>query len=190
MRKYDRDDITPEVLRELLTYDSDTGALTWKPRGREWFASEQSCRTWNAKFAGKLAFRTPKDGRSDRLTGGVLGRRFYASRVAWAIFHGSWPVHAIDHINGDETDDRISNLRDVRQSENCRNASRRKDNSSGVPGVSWSKERGKWLVNISAEKGARYVGTFDRKADAIAARKDAEREHGFHKNHGRGAKDI
>jgi hypothetical protein len=185
MEKYGRDDITPEVLRELLDYDPSTGVLTWKHRDRKWFGTDRSWRTWNTRFAGEQAFRTPKDVCIVRLTGDILGHRFYASRVAWAIYHGSWPVHAIDHVNGDEGDNRISNMRDVPQGDNCRNASRRKDNTSGVPGVSWNKDRGKWLVTISAEKGRRYVGIFDRKADAIVARKAAEREHGYHENHGR-----
>ncbi|UWQ30244.1 HNH endonuclease [Leisingera sp. M523] len=185
MLNFDRDDITPEILRELLDYDSNTGLLTWKPRKLKWFANEQVWKAWNTKYAGERAFKS-KAVASDRLTGGVLSYRFYASRVAWAIFYGSWPTHAIDHINGDETDDRIGNLRDVPQGDNCRNASRRKDNTSGVCGVSWSKASGKWQVSISVNKQNRHVGTFERKADAIAARRDAEREHGFHKNHGRG----
>lgn len=53
-------------------------------------------------------------------------KQYMAHRVAWALYHGRWPKHTIDHINRDGTDNRIQNLRDVPQAVNNRNKSKYK----------------------------------------------------------------
>jgi hypothetical protein len=64
---------------------------------------------------------------------------------------------------------------------------RRADNKSGVMGVFWYARKSKWLAYINSEGRRKHIGYFDTKSDAIAARKEAEREMGFHRNHGRAA---
>lgn len=51
-----------------------------------------------------------------------------------------------DHINRDRLDNRKSNLRVCTHSMNLHNAKIRTDNKSGIKGVSWSKDKGKWRV--------------------------------------------
>ncbi|MDE4303615.1 HNH endonuclease signature motif containing protein [Phaeobacter gallaeciensis] len=184
MEKYGRDDITPEVLRELLDYDPSTGVLTWKHRDRKWFRTDRSWKIWNTKHAGQRAF-TRKADANVRYTATVLGHGFSSPRIAWAVHFGEWPKEQMDHINGDPSDNRICNLRDVSAVENNRNAARRSDNTSGVTGVSWDAVNNRWKVTISVNKRNLWVGDFARKSDAIEARKAAEQEHGYHENHGR-----
>ncbi|RVH49336.1 hypothetical protein CN212_15670 [Sinorhizobium meliloti] len=94
----------------------------------------------------------------------------------------------IDHISGARDDNREDNLRAVTVSMNMRNAKKPVTNTSGVPGVNWDKGRGKWLVRIGVgERKTRNLGRFDSFDAAIAARKSAERHHGYHENHGRAA---
>ena len=54
-----------------------------------------------------------------------------------------------DHINGDRLDCRKINLRTCTQSQNNKNASKRKDNSSGFRGVYWFKLTNNYRANIS-----------------------------------------
>lgn len=62
---------------------------------------------------------------------------YRASRVVWTLFYGEIPSqHVIDHIDGNTQNNCIANLRIVKQADNCRNSRKRKDNSSGVTGVS------------------------------------------------------
>ena len=56
--------------------------------------------------------------------------------MVWAVVHGRFPTQ-IDHINGDKTDNRIENLREVSASENNKNVIHRwRPNArTGLPGV-------------------------------------------------------
>ena len=69
-------------------------------------------------------------------------------RVVWAMTHGHWPDHDLDHIDGNRLNNSPSNLRKSTQALNMRNTARRSDNTSGVRGVSWDKQRGMWRARI------------------------------------------
>lgn len=171
--------ITVETLRALIALDGKTGHLFWRPRGEEWFSNPNAASAWNRRYAGKRALSTNKgDG---ALHGTLMGRTVMAHRVVWALSKGAWPKRVIDHINGNAKDNRPENLRDVSMLENSRNCKLARNNSSGTHGVSWHERDRRWSVRIAGK----YIGSFVEKDDAIAARLNAEREMGFHENHGR-----
>lgn len=114
----------------------------------------------------------------------VNGYQEYAHRLAFLYVTGSFPDKGVDHINGVRTDNRWSNIRDVSQAINCKNASKRKDNVSGVTGVYWDSSRKKWAVQITSGGHTESLGRFDHKIDAINARKAAEPSREFGENHG------
>lgn len=115
---------------------------------------------------------------------GVNGRHYKAHRIAWLLIHGYWPEE-IDHINGDGYDNRLSNLREVTHKENQRNQKLLSNNKSGTCGVFWKKQDSVWGAQIKINGRQKHLGYFKDKSDAILARKAADREHGFHENHGR-----
>jgi hypothetical protein len=163
-------------LCRLLDYDAETGVLTWKPRGVS---------GWDKRWAGKPAFNCHWNGYR---VGVLLGRRSIgAHRVAFKLVHG-FDAPEIDHINGDRADNRIANLRSVTTTENRRNAARPRHNTSGCVGVHFKKDKQKWVAYISLADRYTHIGYFPTKEGAIAARKQAERDHGFHPNHGREAR--
>lgn len=177
----------PELLRKLLRYEFDTGALYWLKRTPDMFSDgaqprHHICARWNSRWAGRLLTSRDKDG---YIVARFHGRRMLAHRAIWALTCGKWPDLDIDHINGARDDNRIKNLREVPRRENARNAEIRSDNKSGVVGVSWDNGRGRWVARIGAEAGYRFLGYFDVMEDAVKARKSAEDEHGYHENHGR-----
>ena len=174
--------ITPELLRGLLRYDHKTGKLYWKTRDRSLFNDNASHMSWNARCSGKPAFRAKKH--TGYLSGAVLDRRIHAHRVAWAIYHNEWPRGQIDHINGNRSDNRLVNLRDVSQSVNGKNQRMSKANKSGFTGVFWCRRDQKWVAQITANKKYYYLGAFTKIEDAVSARIAAQIKHGFHKNHG------
>lgn len=85
----------------------------------------------------------------------------------------------VDHINGDGLDNRRSNLRVVTKSENRLNVRRRLDNSSGVKGVSWNKEKGCWQSYIRSQGKKVHLGYFeDLPAAQRAYARASEKFHG------------
>lgn len=178
-----------EVLLQLLRYEPETGKLYWLERDVSWFtngvrhtATHQS-RKWNSKNAGREAFSTPSTG---YLKGAVLNKAFLAHRVIWKMVYGVDADH-IDHISGQRDDNRLENLRNVSATGNARNMGIPSHNTSGVMGLSFDKARRQWAAYITLADRKKSIGRFHCFGQAIKARKEAERRHGFHANHGRAA---
>lgn len=176
-----------DLLRQLLSYDPETGQLTWRPRSPAMFAGARysparAASAWNSRFAGKPALNSPDA--KGYLNGGIFAHTYLTHRVAWAIHHGEWPDGEIDHINHDGTDNRIANLRLVTSAENKRNLPARRSNRTGVTGVFFNKQTRKYHAYIKRDGRRQHLGCFGTKDAATAARKSAERELGFHPNHG------
>lgn len=144
-------------------------------------SKEHNAAIWNARYAHKEAF--PNINHDGYKRGGIFGKLYMAHVVAWAIFYGDWPDQ-IDHINGKPSDNRIENMRNVPQRDNCRNARRKRKNKSGVNGVSLHTS-GRWRVRIRAAQSEIHIGMFDSLEEASKARKQADVEYGYHDNHGR-----
>lgn len=177
------------MLRRLIDYNQETGALHWKQRPVWMFKAghidrKSMARMWNDRYAGKAAF-TAISG-PGYAVGRILDSSYPAHRIIWRMEIGDCPEF-IDHINGDRTDNRIENLRVVTRMENHQNMARFKTNTSGVTGVTWSRAARKWQASIRHQYTKIYLGLFESLEEAAAARKSAERKYGFHPNHGRGA---
>ena len=139
-------------------------------------------KAWNTRYAGT---RAGKVNGSGYVLIQINGKHYRAHRLAWLASTGSWPCQKIDHINGDKLDNRIINLRDVSTLENNRNMPLLVNNKSGRVGVSWYSARSEWVAHIKVDGRQKILGRFKSKDLAIAARESAERELGFHPNHGR-----
>ena len=75
----------------------------------------------------------------------------------------------VDHINGDPLDCRKSNLRKTTQSVNSHNRSSQSNNSSGVPGVYFHKQSGKWRARLRVDGRHVSLGLYWTRTEAIAA---------------------
>lgn len=76
---------------------------------------------------------------------------------------------AVDHVNRNKLDNRKMNLRRVTAGENSQNQTPRARGTSTYRGVSWDKERKRWVVWGKVEGRAKFLGRFIREADAAAA---------------------
>ena len=102
------------------------------------------------------------------------GRKYKAHRLAWLYLFGEWPKGQIDHINRNSLDNRIANLRDVSQSENQHNRPEQANNTSGVKGVHWHKQKMRWQAAIRINGKLIHLGLFGTKEEAAYARFHAE----------------
>lgn len=172
-----------DLARRLIRYDPATGKFYWKPRSKADFPSGRSADGWNRRYANKETFARPNAVGYGQAS--CHGRVYLAHQVAWLIMTGVWPEGEIDHINGKRCDNRWENLRLVSHRENAKNAKRRKDNSSGVTGVSWAKRERRWRARVYISPGREKVlGYFKCIGVAACARAVAIDEHDYHRNHG------
>ena len=192
-------ELTQDIVRELLDYSPFTGKLHWLPRDIKWFdpdgwngggtrgALRNQC-SWNAKHAGKEAFCTPYVYETNTYLRGVI---FYKSKpahhMAFMWMKGRWPDPEVDHQDGDGTNNRWRNLREVTRSQNQHNR-RRSRFHKGKPlqhehiGIKWNGNR--YGARISHEGQNIWLGTFDTLEEAIEMRKAAQRKGGFTDRHG------
>jgi len=161
----------PDTLRHLLIYDAKSGDLFWRQRAVEMFPNERAAKSWNTRFANKSALTAYNTG--GYKSGMILAKSYVAHRVAWAMHYGEWPSCNVDHINGDERDNRISNLRIATHSENMRNRKINKNNKSGLKGASWCKSNLKWAACICLNTKRINLGYYETKELAHAAYCDA-----------------
>lgn len=79
-----------------------------------------------------------------------------------------------DHHNRIKTDCRKTNLVPCTQTDNCKNKSLSRNNTSGFTGVYWDKSKNKWAARLESEGKIRLFKRFDKKEEAIKARLEAE----------------
>lgn len=159
---------SPEVLRQLLRYEPETGRLFWKEEvPEELFRSRQAFRVWQSRCPGKEAFLAKHD--FGYLQGKIFGVLHFAHSVAWAIHHGEAPPGLIDHANGNGADNRAKNLRDATPLQNLANTKLPRANTSGLKGVSWRASKGRWRATIREHGRHRHLGYFDDPLEAAAA---------------------
>lgn len=86
----------------------------------------------------------------------------------------------VDHIDGNRLNNQRSNLRLATSSQNKCNRGPRKDNKSGLKGVSWHSQRSQWTARIKTIDGKYlFLGLFEsKKQAALAYNLAAIREHG------------
>lgn len=145
-------------VQDLLSYDQESGALTWRDaRGRS--------------PAGSNAGHMRKDG---YLIIGFDGGKYLAHRIAWLLTHGEWPSQDIDHVNGVRSDNRAANLRDVDRKTNRENMrAAMPASSTGLLGVSHRKSR--YIARIKSEGQETHLGRFDSPEEAHKAYIQAKR---------------
>ncbi len=161
--------LTHKKLKSLLLYNPETGLFTWLINVRR-------------VKVGDIAGYMDDDG---YIRIAINHKRHRAHRLAFLYINGEFPKKHTDHINHIRDDNRWINLRDATDSENQKNASLRKDNISGIPGVTPHKQSGKWQSRVKLDGKLKHLGLFDDKFEAICSRKSADHKYGFHENHGR-----
>lgn len=146
--------LTLEIVHDRLTYDPLTGAFTWK-----------KCPPHHSEKIGKTAGNIMRG----YVQIGLLGRRYLAHRVAWLYATGSWPLHEIDHIDRNKSNNAILNLREATRTQNNRNKIGR--------GYWLEKKNGTYRAQITIDNKNICLGTFPDEESARAAHVAANIRH-------------
>ncbi|QQK04793.1 HNH endonuclease [Burkholderia anthina] len=165
---------TADALRELFTYEPDTGILRWKvdrPRGVK-AGDEAGC-----------AFIASCGKKYRRIS--IRGKYHGAHLVIWCLQTGVWPDHEIDHRDNDGLNNRWANLRAATRKQNSKNRTMPSNNTSGYKGVNFDKKARKWVAQIGSDGKKIYLGRFEDPKEAHAAYcAAADKLHGEFANHG------
>lgn len=162
---------TSDFLKQCLDYDAGTGLFVWRRRPVSHFANEQQCLAVNGQRAGRVAGRLNGMG---YVIIGINRRGYRAHRLAWLYMTGDWPLHQIDHIDGNRANNVFANLRDIPCHGNLQNTKIQVNNTSGYPGVGFHRASGKWYAKITIHRCVKSLGLFESKEDAAQAYLDAK----------------
>ena len=126
-----------ERLGARIAYDKDTGLFKYlKP-------SNSSTKCW---WSGSLSLQG-----YSRLY--FEGKTVQAHKVAWLLTYGEIGAGLeVDHIDGDRTNNKISNLRLCTRSQNLYNRPNLRGDSRLGKGVSLHKKTGLWRVRLNVNK--------------------------------------
>jgi hypothetical protein len=148
--------LSQEMLKDILSYDKDTGVFIWIKK-----INPRSGKVKVGNIAGGLSngYRVIK----------INNNNYCAHRLAWLYIYGKWPKNEIDHINGIRSDNRIENLRDVLHSENLQNQRNpRKNSKLGIMGASLHTD-GRYQAHLKHNGKIKYIGLFDTPEQAHEA---------------------
>ena len=153
--------LTEKRLKSLLNYDPDTGIWTWLITRNH--LSRSGSRAGTIHRSGYRIIE-------------IDGRSYRSSRLAYLYMTGSHSAELIDHIDHQKDNDAWVNLRQASHNQNQYNQRMRVDNASGVKGVRWEKQVGKWRADIKFQGKSIYLGLFttlESAADAVVSTRAA-----------------
>jgi len=156
--------LTQEELKKILDYDPETGVFTWKKH------PSKAARVKEGEVAGWVDSK-------GYISIRVLDKTYKAHRLAFLWMEGYTPEHDVDHINRDRSDNRWVNLRHASRACNMQNKETYKNNSSGIPGVTYVKREKKFKARITVAGKTCSLGNYCDKIEAAFARLTAELDH-------------
>ncbi len=148
--------ITAERLRELLSYDPETGIFRWRDPSRRKRGNPDG--TAGCLYKGGWLRIQVDEG------------NYAAASLAWLYMTGEWPAQQVDHEDLNRSNNRWRNLRPATPSQNCANRGISSSNTSGAKGVSWEPRIKKWraLLQPRGQKKI-HLGYFTSVEEAKAA---------------------
>lgn len=108
----------------------------------------------------------------------IDGKAIALHRVIFLYHHGYMPK-ITDHIDGDKYNNKIENLREVTQQQNCLNKAHHKNSASPFKNVYWHNKMNKWAVCMSINGVRKRFGYFaDIELADLVAQEARSKYHG------------
>ena len=149
-----RKPLTQERLKELMHYDPETGVFVWSSMAVKKVQGKIAGCVWENKIRRLRYIQI----RIDR-------NLYYAHKLVYLYVYGFMPK-IIDHVDCDGSNNRLNNLRSATHVQNNANARLNSRNTSGIKGVSWCEDRGRWEAKIQHNSNLIHLGRFVYLEDA------------------------
>ena len=159
--------LSHECLTKVLEHGPESGTFIWKIRASR------------AVKPGDTAGSLNRNGYSLIKAGKYVYR---AHRLAWFYLYGQRPpieAYQTGHIDDNELNNAIKNLRAVSNAKNTRNHKPYSHNTPGVSGASFAEADNKWKATIEYNSKNIRLGYYAKFEDAVKAREIAEKELGY-----------
>lgn len=163
-------DITQDSLKKIIEYNAITGEITW---------------LLNIASKAKAGNKAGASIRSGYRIVQILNQNILVHRLAFLYMTGRMPKF-VDHINGNASDNRWTNLREATHQQNSCNGKIRSTNTTGFKGVCFNKARNSFTAQIVKNGKNHSLGYFKNAEDAhLAYCKAADTLHGEFANYGK-----
>jgi len=154
--------VTQQRLKEIFEYDP-CGFLVRKSSGKK----------SSSNFGKRRYLRVVVDGKA----------RFVHRMIF--LYHYGYLPDVIDHIDNDRANNRVENLRECTQQENCLNRAKHSTGKCPAKNVYWNKASNKWSVQVTVQGKRKYLGVYENLELANRIASEArDRFHGAFANHG------
>lgn len=146
--------ITQEYIKTIFDYKN--GVLYWKyhPSNKHQYLIGTQAQSFDGKY-----YQTR------------IGERKYRTHRLIFLYHFGYIPKYIDHVDNNPLNNNIENLRECSLKQNAWNSKIRRDNKSGIKGISWDKEKEKWCVYVNKNLKRFRLGYF---ADITQAKQKLE----------------
>lgn len=104
----------------------------------------------------------------------IHGRSYLAHRLIFYMTFGRWPG-MLDHVNGNRSDNRASNIRECSPTENLYNSRRPTSNTSGYKGI--RLEKGKYAIRMYVNGRPKRFGRTETLQEAVDKLNKIRKEH-------------
>jgi hypothetical protein len=106
----------------------------------------------------------------ERINGARKSKRCKVHRlVCLAFVPNPENKNEVDHIDGNPLNNHYTNLRWATRTEQMCNTQKPKNNTSGVKGVTWKKDKEKWKAYCSLNNKQYHFGYYNNREDAEKA---------------------
>lgn len=167
--------LSQDLLHELFEYRD--GMLFWKTTTStkvdriEQQAGFLTLKGYRALSIGKNATKSVK-------------KQYLVHRLIYMMFYGEMP-EILDHIDGNKLNNKIENLRPANALQNSYNKKNYRNNKTGIKGVNFNKQCGKFFARCQVNKKQNWLGFFPNLELAEQAVKAFRaKHHGEFANHG------
>jgi len=170
-----KEELTHEMLKNILNYDELTGVFIWRVRDVKFFTSLHQYNSWNASHANKEAGSISKTHGMIFKSIRIFNKNYPGHRLAYFYMTGKWPKEDIDCIDGDYTNLKFKNIRQATRSD-TRYKRSEPHGKNKLIGCHYCNTKKKYVSQTTKNGKRIFLGYFNTPEEAHQAYVNAKRQ--------------